>query len=88
MNNLQNSNYLIDKWNKEENAGDEALQEELINAIAERAAILRKSKDKNALINAGYDPNDTISQLLMNEDLSNSNYDDPFNPVFNIFEKF
>lgn len=103
-NSLNNTDDLYDYWiNSEDAVGDEGLQDELMNAIAERAKVLStirskqipggggdlayEQRDINALKKAGYDPNDMISRYLLEADLSNTNYDDPMNKVYDILER-
>lgn len=104
-NELNNTDDLYNYWMSDDNAiGDEGLQDELMNAIIERAKVLSairakpipggggdlayEQRDYNALKQAGFDPNDIISKYLRESDLNNTNYDDPMNPIFDILEGY
>lgn len=96
---LINSDDMLDAWESGDGSRN-SMQDELMQVIAERAAILNNIRqkgipggggdmdymlrDKMALRNAGFDPNDRISSYLIDTDTSNTNYKDPMNAIFGI----
>lgn len=99
---LENLDEMLIDFN-ENGVGDIELQQDLMNAIAERAAILNKvrsqkipgggsdmdyeQRDYDALMRNGYDPDDLISSFLINANTSNTNYNDPNNEIYNIISR-
>lgn len=101
-NDLENLDEMLTDWN-ENGVGDVELQQELMKAIADRAAVLNnvrnsnipgggsdmdyEQRDYDALMQNGYDPNDLISSFLINTDTSNTDYNDPNNVIYNILQR-
>ena len=101
-NDLENLDEMLIDFN-DNGVSDEELQNDLMNAIAERAAVLNQvrsqkipgggsdmdyeQRDYNALKQKGYDPNDLISSFLINTDTSNTDYNDPNNVIYNILQR-
>lgn len=102
QNDLENLDEMLIDWS-ENGVGDKDLQNDLMDAIAERAAVLNQVRNENipdggsdmdyeqrdydALRQNGYDPEDKISTFLMGVDTSNTNYDDPTNVIYEILKR-